>query len=73
MNWYRDKEDDDRSTEVAAQWQSLLQRITGDQEIGAKRPVLRPRIAPLVSRARRPWGGSAGRRYVTDTRFDEIR
>ncbi len=72
-NWYRDKKDDVRSGEVQGEWVDLMKRITGDQEIGAKRPVIRPRVAPIVQRARRPWHGTAGRRHVTGSRFDELR
>jgi len=72
-NWYRDKKDDARSQEVQGEWVDLMKRITGDQEIGSKRPVFRPRIGGVVSRARRPWSGTAGRRHVTGTRFDELR
>lgn len=72
-NWYRDKKDDNRSQEVQGEWVDLMRRITGDQEIGGKRPVFRAKVAPIAMRARRPWHGTAGRRHVTGSRFDELR
>ena len=72
-NWYRDKKDDVRSQEVQGEWVDLMKRITGDQEIGGKRPVFRAKVSPIAQRARRPWHGTAGRRHVTGSRFDELR
>ena len=73
-NWYRDKKDDVRSQEVKAEWLDLMRRIVGDQEIGAVRPRLVPRISPYKRRAKRPWTGSGNYgRFTTGTRFDEIR
>lgn len=72
-SWYRDKKDDARSQEVQAEWLDMMRRIVGDQEIGAKTPVFRPRVGGIMARARRPWGGGGARRFVTGSRFDEMR
>lgn len=71
--WYRDKKDDSRLTAVNADWVDLMGRIAGDQEQGAPRPRIVPRLGGVKSRARRPWGGSRGSRFVTGTSFDEMR
>jgi hypothetical protein len=72
-HWYRDKKDDARSQAVAGEWASLMERIVGDNEIGAPRPQLAPRLGPYKSRAKRPWGGRGSSRHTTGTRFDEMR
>ena len=69
INWYRDKKDDARSQEVSAAWVDLLNRITGDQEIGSPRP----QIQPNSRHGRRPWRRTLGGRFQVGTRFDEIR
>lgn len=55
--WYRDKKDDTRSAEVLSEYGSLMQRAMADTEIGASRPIIRPRIAHYRRRAKRPYGG----------------
>lgn len=72
-NWYRDKKDDQRSIEVGAEYNTLLTRIVGDQEIGSNRPRFAPRVSPAKRRAKRPWITSATSRHQTGTRFNEIR
>ncbi|KKK43974.1 hypothetical protein LCGC14_3167720, partial [marine sediment metagenome] len=52
-HWYRDKKDDQRSKEVAAEWAGLMERIIGDTEIGSARPQIRPRVSGYAGRARR--------------------
>ena len=71
-NWFRDKSDDARSTEVWQQYVSIMARVLDDQEIGAARPRLAPVVSPYKTRARRPWRGSF-QRYSTGTAFDELR
>ena len=72
-NWYRDKKDDVRSQEVKVEFEQLLSRIVGDQEIGAPRPQIQPRISPYVRKARRPWNRGAGSRFISGSAFDELR
>ncbi len=71
-HWYRDKKNDTRSQEAKAEYDSLLARIVGDNEIGARRPQMQPRVSVYTSAARKPWKGS-GRRYTTGDRFDQLR
>lgn len=59
--WYRDKKDDTRSQEVKAEYFDTLNRIAGDNEIGASRPILKPRISHYKSRARSPYSQRGGR------------
>jgi hypothetical protein len=60
-NWFRDRKDDTRSTEVKAEYTDIMTRIALDQEIGAPRPQLRPRVSGYVRSARRPWSGGMAR------------
>lgn len=69
---YRDKRDDTRSQEAKAEYTDLMLRITGDHEIGRTRPQIRPRIGSYAQGAQRPYS-RRGSRYVTGSRFDEIR
>lgn len=69
-HWYSRK-DDDRAAMYKGEYSELMMRISGDTEVGASRPQLRPRVGGYVSRARRPWGGSG--RYSSGTAFDELR
>lgn len=70
-NWYRDKKDDTRSAEVRAEYEALLARIAGDNEIGSPKPKIVPRVAPYARRARRPWSRGLSRFDVND-RFDRL-
>lgn len=69
-HWYR-KKDDTRSQEAKAEYVDLMTRIVGDQEIGANRPRLMPRVSNYRSRARRPYRNSG--KYTSGSSFDEIR
>ncbi len=71
-NWYRDKKDDARSSEVQGEWVDLMTRITGDQQIGANRPVFQANVGHIAGRARNPWAGSP-RHHTLGSRFDEVR
>jgi len=72
-NWFRDKKDDARSAEVNSEWTDLMRRIVGDQEIGAPRPKIQPRISAVRRHARTPWPSSRFSRYTTGASFDEMR
>ncbi len=54
--WYRDKKDDQRSAEVIQEYTSVMGRIMADTEIGASRPIIRPRIAHYRRKAKKPYG-----------------
>lgn len=56
-HWYRDKKDDARSNEAKGEYTDVMLRISGDVEVGGKRPQLQPRSQVYTGRARRPWGG----------------
>lgn len=68
--WYRDKKDDQRSFEVKNEYEGLLARITGDNEIGSNKARINPRVGPYASRAHRPW--ASGRRFDVNGRFDRL-
>ena len=70
---YRDRKDDDRAQSAKAEYTDLILRILGDQEIGAPRPKLHPRVSPYARAARRPYNRRGGGRYTTGDRFDQIR
>ncbi len=72
-HWYRDKKDDDRSQGAKGEYEGIMLRISGDQEIGRSRPQFRPRRGPYVSKAKRPYSSGRNSRYTTGSRFDEIR
>lgn len=72
FNWYRDKKDDTRGTEVRQEYTDLMLRIMADFEIGHSKPQFRPRLSAYSRAATRPYSGRGGR-YVTGTRFDEFR
>ena len=61
-NWYRDKKDDSRSQEVKGEYTDIMVRIALDQDVGANRPQLRPRIGGYRRAACSPYSGSGGRR-----------
>lgn len=72
-NWYRDKKDDSRSAEVWSQYVDVMQRISGDVELGARTPKLRPQVSSYALAARRPYrhrGRSRG--YTTGGAFDRM-
>ena len=69
-NWFRDKKDDGRSQEVAAEYNDLIARMVADNEVGAKRPRLQPAVSPYVARARRPWADRG--RYDASGWFDTL-
>ena len=72
FTWYRDKKNDTRSQEALAEYQDVLSRMIGDTEIGSSRPQFRPRVAAYKSHAARPYR-TRGSRFVTGSRFDELR
>lgn len=55
-NWYRDKKNDPRAQEVKAEYIDVMRRTADDVEIGASRPMLRPRLHHYKNRAKRPYG-----------------
>ena len=73
-NWYRDKKDESRAADVWAQYVDILQRISGDVEIGSRVPRLQPRVSPYAKAAKRPWSGrgTRSRYYDTDGSFDRL-
>jgi hypothetical protein len=71
-NWYRDKKDDARSAEAKAEYVDLIIRITGDTEIGERRPSLRPSMGGYRNRAAAPYGAGRSGNYTTGTRFDQM-
>jgi hypothetical protein len=71
--WYRDKKDDARSEAAKADYMDEVNRIVGDQRIGANTQArITPRPGMYNSKA--PYGGVAsGRRYSTNNSFDDFR
>lgn len=72
-HWYRDKKDDSRSQEAKAEYVDLLLRVTGDTEIGERRPVIQPNMPNYRNRARQPYRGNSRGPWTTGSRFDEMR
>lgn len=73
-NWYRDKEDDDRSRAVKAEYQQFMVRLLGDNEVGvAAKAKLKPVVGPYKRAAARPYNHGRGRRHTLGSAFDEIR
>jgi hypothetical protein len=73
-HWYRDKKDDQRSQEVQAEYEKALTRLIGDNDTGATpKPQIRPRLGSYYRKAKRPWNRGVGGKYVTGSRFDEMR
>ncbi len=68
-NWYRDRKDDTRSQEAKAEYTDIMLRIALDQDIGAPRPQLRPRVSSYVRAAKRPYA-RGGQRFDVGGRFD---
>lgn len=60
--WYRDKRDDKRSAEVKVEYTDIMLRISSDTEIGASRPMIRPRTGKYIWNAKRPYS-RRGRRF----------
>lgn len=71
-NWYRDKKNDPRSREAAAEYDSIMSRIVSDNEIGNPRPSFQPRLGHYASAAKRPYRRGRGR-HVIGSAFDERR
>lgn len=71
-NWYRDKKDDSRSQEAKEEYTDLILRISGDTEIGERKPSLQPKMSGYRSRARAPYGGAARGKYRLGARFDQM-
>lgn len=71
-NWYRDKKDDKRSEEVHKDYIDLILRISGDTEIGERRPTIQPNMLGYRGNARAPYRQGGGSRYTIGTRFDQI-
>lgn len=70
--WYRDKKDDSRSDSAKADYQDCVNRIVGDQRIGANTIAhVQPRSGMYTSRA--IYGGSRGSRFSTNNSFDDFR
>lgn len=70
--WYRDKKDDSRSEQAKFDYQEEVNRIVGDQRIGANTQAkITPR--PGMYNTSRIYSGSAGHRYSTNNSFDEFR
>ncbi|MHC4500325.1 MAG: hypothetical protein ACYS21_14570 [Planctomycetota bacterium] len=70
--WYRDQKDDPRAEMARRDYIDLINRVAGDNEIGDRRPQIRPRVAGYRRAARRPWGGSGTRQYETSGEFDRM-
>lgn len=72
-NWYRDKKDDNRSAEVKAEYVDLIIRITGDTEIGERRPVIQPSMGGYRRRAAAPYRAGRASKWTIGTAFDQMR
>jgi hypothetical protein len=67
--WYRDKKDDSRSEAAKAEYQDLVNRIVGDQRIGANTMArLQPKVGMYKGRTY-----SGGRHFSTNNSFDDYR
>jgi len=71
--WYRDKKNDDRATGAFNEYQSILNRLETDVEIGSRRPQIQPVMAPYRQKSRSPYRSRRGGRYTTGSSFDENR
>jgi len=70
--WYRDKKDDARSEQAKADYQDAVNRIVGDQRIGANTNAqVQPRSGLYNSRS--VYSGGSGRRFSTNNSFDDFR
>ena len=70
LHWYRDIKDDQRSLQVLPLYQQMLDRMIGDQDVGAQKMRIRTARGLYVSRAKRPYRG--GQRYDINGRFDRF-
>lgn len=70
--WYRDKKDDARSESAHADYNDEVNRIVGDQRIGAN-TVAKVQPRPGMYNMSRPYHGSAGKYYSTNNSFDDYR
>ena len=69
--WYRDKKDDARSEQAKMDYQDMVNRIVGDQRIGANTTV---KIAPRVGQYKRNvYSGGSNRRFSVNNSFDDFR
>lgn len=71
--WYRDMKNDPRYSVAMQEYNSALVRIFADQEIGAARPAMQPRIGSYRAAAQRPFNSGRRSRYTLGTAFDELR
>jgi hypothetical protein len=72
--WYRDKRDDARSQEVAAEFTGEMLRLLGDQEVGTHMQAhIQPRAGDYWGAARRPYSNRGGHRYDINGEFDRMR
>lgn len=70
--WYRDKKDDARSESAKADYQEGVNRVVGDQRIGANTQAkITPR--PGTYNTRSIYGSRRGVRYSTNNSFDDFR
>lgn len=73
-SWYRDKKDDQRSQEAAADYVDVMTRLIGDNDTGAApKPQIIPRLGGYAAKAKRPFRSGRYGRYVAGSAFDEIR
>ena len=72
--WYRDKKDDARSQVAYQEYQQLILRMVGNQDIGAATQAqIQPKVGMYTGYAHRPYTGRArGKRYSTNDRFDSF-
>jgi len=71
--WYRDKKDDNRASQAKQDFTDIMLRLLGSPEIAQSRPQIQPRRGIYVGKARTPWRGRSGRRFITGSAFDELR
>lgn len=70
--WYRDKKDDARSESAKADYQDGVNRVVGDQRIGANTHAqITPH--PGMYNTRSIYRGGAGKRFSTNNSFDDFR
>ena len=70
--WYRDKKDDNRSDAAKADYIDEINRIVGDQRIGANTVAQVTPMAGMYNN-RSLYGGGRGRRFSTNNSFDDFR
>jgi len=70
--WYRDKKDDTRSESAKTDYQECVNRIVGDQRIGANTGVhIQPRAGLYDQRS--VYSGGKNRRFSVNNSFDDFR